>query len=309
MPGDKTRFVIRAGIFEALALTEKWGDTVMCEFCMEHGEGKKWYLEASNYSEDLLSDMKRQKLLKSFMSEASGLENPSERFEKLAQAPWLVRRFLRWRIVKTMKKNHYGQILPIEDVAKILDFTNSIVRISCICRYLQKKEEKRYCYGVSLGGSEGKFQELLGSQGMSFLTGPDSKGLETLTKEETIEAFREHEREGLCHSVWTFRTPFIGGICNCDRPDCLAMQSTVTYDVPVMFRAEYVAILNQDQCIGCRKCMTVCQFGAISYSAASKSAHIDPALCYGCGVCRAQCEREAIRLVDRSEVKQVANLW
>ena len=33
---------------------------------------------------------------------------------------------------------------------------------------------------------------------------------------------REHEKEGLCHTVWTFQTPFIGGICNCDRADCLA---------------------------------------------------------------------------------------
>jgi hypothetical protein len=28
----------------------------MCEFCMEHGEGLNWYLDAKNYGEDLLSD-------------------------------------------------------------------------------------------------------------------------------------------------------------------------------------------------------------------------------------------------------------
>ena len=26
----------------------------MCEFCTEHGEGKKWYLEMKNYQEELL---------------------------------------------------------------------------------------------------------------------------------------------------------------------------------------------------------------------------------------------------------------
>lgn len=26
----------------------------MCEFCEEHGEGKKWYLQMRNYSEELL---------------------------------------------------------------------------------------------------------------------------------------------------------------------------------------------------------------------------------------------------------------
>jgi len=26
----------------------------MCQFCTEHGEGKTWYLQMKNYSEDLL---------------------------------------------------------------------------------------------------------------------------------------------------------------------------------------------------------------------------------------------------------------
>ena len=28
----------------------------MCEFCKEHGEGKKWYFEMKNYSEELLHE-------------------------------------------------------------------------------------------------------------------------------------------------------------------------------------------------------------------------------------------------------------
>ena len=30
----------------------------MCEFCLKHGEGEKWYLQAKNYSEDLMSDLR-----------------------------------------------------------------------------------------------------------------------------------------------------------------------------------------------------------------------------------------------------------
>jgi len=41
----------------------------MCEFCMKHGEGKKWYLEAKNYSEDLLSDVRRVKFIREFFKE------------------------------------------------------------------------------------------------------------------------------------------------------------------------------------------------------------------------------------------------
>ena len=31
----------------------------MCDFCVQHGEGKKWYVQAKNYAEDLLSDVRR----------------------------------------------------------------------------------------------------------------------------------------------------------------------------------------------------------------------------------------------------------
>lgn len=54
----------------------------MCEFCHKHGEGKKWYLQAKNYSEDLLSDLKRREFLSGFGASSEGL---SKQFEKLAK--------------------------------------------------------------------------------------------------------------------------------------------------------------------------------------------------------------------------------
>lgn len=32
----------------------------MCEYCHKHGEGKRWYLQAKNYSEDLKSDLEKR---------------------------------------------------------------------------------------------------------------------------------------------------------------------------------------------------------------------------------------------------------
>lgn len=140
------------------------------------------------------------------------------------------------------------------------------------------------------------------------MNGPGSMGLETLTKEEALAAFRDHEKESLCHTVWTFVTPFIGGICNSDRAECGAMRATVTHKLPVMFRAEYVAEVDGD-CNGCRACMRACQFGAINYSAALRKAFIQPRDCYGCGVCHAHCTNNAIRLQDRRNLAVTANLW
>ncbi len=38
----------------------------MCEFCVKHGEGEEWHLQAKNYSDDLLNDVRRRKLIKEF---------------------------------------------------------------------------------------------------------------------------------------------------------------------------------------------------------------------------------------------------
>jgi Fe-S-cluster-containing hydrogenase component 2 len=281
----------------------------MCEFCLKHGEGRKWYLEAKNYSDDLLSDVRRRRMIKEFFENPGSLGQDVTNLDKLEKAPGFIRGLVKRMITRRQKKEHFGQVVPIEEVEKVFGFLGSIVRVACICRHITLGEEKRYCYGVSLAPDGGAMFEILRGIGDTFLTGPDAKGFETLTKEEALAAFQDHEQDGLCHTVWTFQAPFIGGICNCDRSDCLAMKATVTHDLPVMFRAEFVAEVDPDKCVGCRQCMRVCQFGAVTYSPSNEKAVIDQRWCYGCGICRAVCKKDAIVLKDRSAVPAAANLW
>ena len=238
----------------------------MCEFCLKHGEGKKWYLQASNYSDDLLSDVRRRRFIETFFTDTESLERDFRRIDQLEKVPGFIRSIVKRIITRKAKKVHYGQIVPIEDIERIFGFVNSIVRVACICRHITLGREKRYCYGVSLAPDGGRLGEIVPGLDKSYLRGPDMVGMEELSWEEAISDLRNHEQEGLCHSVWTFHARFIGGVCNCDRSDCLAMRCTVTQGVPVMFRAEYVAAVDPDQCNGCRQCMRLCQFGAVSYS-------------------------------------------
>ena len=281
----------------------------MCEFCLKHGEGKKWYLEAKNYSDDLLSDVRRREFIAEFFGAPEALGRDLARLERLEKAPRFVKGMVSRMVSRRMKKVHYGQVVPIEEIEEIMGFIGSVVRVACICRHVTLGKEKRYCYGVSMSPDGGEMGKLLRGLDKSFLAGPDTDGFEAVSKEEAVSALREHEREGLCHTVWTFRAPFIGGICNCDRAECVAMRCTVTHGVPVMFRAEYVAEVDRDACVGCRACMRVCQFGAILYSAAEGKAGIDPRRCFGCGICRSACEKEAITLREREAVPAAAGLW
>jgi Pyruvate/2-oxoacid:ferredoxin oxidoreductase delta subunit len=284
----------------------------MCEFCVQHGEGKKWYLQAKNYSDDLLSDVRRRKFIEEFADPAvikQSLEDFDRRTERIQKLPGFIRDVVRRLVTRKMKKIHFGQVVPIEEIEQIFGFTNTIVRVPCVCRSSTVGQEKRYCYGISLEANGGKLAEIFRSLETIAPGGPDHKNFETLTKEEAVSAFRSHEHEGLCHTVWTFYTPFIGGICNCDRSDCHAMRSTVTESIPVMFRAEYVAQIDPDECVGCRECMRLCQFGAITYSASNKKSVVDQRWCYGCGICRSVCKKNAIRLEERASVPVAANLW
>jgi ferredoxin len=281
----------------------------MCEFCLKHGEGKKWYLQASNYSDELMSDIRRRRKITEFLSNPERLKRNVDLLNRIEKTPTFIKNMIGRIITKRQKKSHFGQVVPIEEIEKIFGFVCSIVRVACICRYATLGQEKRYCYAVSMSPNGGELSNIIRGLDNSFLSGPDTSGLEVLTKEEALASFRDHERQGLCHTVWTFESPFIGGVCNCDRSDCLAMRCTVTHSVPIMFRAEYVAEVKPDVCIGCRECMRVCQFGAIVYSASTGKVAIDQRRCYGCGICRSMCDKNAILLNDRNKVPVAANLW
>jgi Pyruvate/2-oxoacid:ferredoxin oxidoreductase delta subunit len=280
----------------------------MCEFCLKHGEGKKWYLQAKNYSDDLLSDLRRRRFIEDFMA-GDVLSRDVSRLGQLDKVPRSIRGFISRMISRKMKRVHYGQVLPIEDVERVFGMMNCIVRTPCICRHVTLGKEKRYCYGVSLSPDGGEFGRIVRGLDKTFLGGPDAMGREVMSKEQALALFREHEQEGLCHTVWTFRAPFIGGVCNCDRSDCLAMRCTVTHGVSVMFRAEYVAEVDPEACVGCRQCMRLCQFGAMAYSASNRKVAIDQRWCYGCGICRSACPKSAIRLRERTEVPEAAHRW
>jgi len=262
----------------------------MCEFCTEHGEGKKWYLVMNNYSRELFAQKRRVEFFEDFLANVE--EDSAKGVAKLdaIRNKPLIYRFIRRMSLRKQKANHYGQVVPIEDVEQIIDLQSSIVRLPCVCRKLTTGREARYCFGIGVDptGLLGKYPDYAHS-------------FEVLKREEAKKLLRSFDEQGLVHSIWTFKTPYIGGLCNCDQ-DCMAYRMTVKEKLlPIMFRAEYVATVDRDACSGCKKCISQCQFGAILYSNTHKKSNINVMQCYGCGVCRAACDHGAISLKPRSD--------
>jgi len=262
----------------------------MCDFCVQHGEGKKWYLVMQNYSRELWGQQKRSHFMEDFGAHfEERIGKTVAQIDAVRDIP-LVGRLARQMAVRKEKALHWGQVVPIEDAEQIVDLVDSIVRMPCACRKLTTGREGRYCFGLGIDviGILSKYPDY-------------SHSFDVLEKQEAKKVLRSFDKQSLVHSIWTFKTPYIGAICNCDQ-DCVAFRIQVkTNMLQIMFRAHYVALVDWDLCNGCKKCLLNCQFGAIHYSNALKRPTIDMTRCYGCGVCRAVCDKNAITLKPRSE--------
>lgn len=268
----------------------------MCENCTKHGEGKKWFLQAKNYSDDLLADLNRTAYIKEFFAGQARLAGRAEPMRNLRLLPSPLRRMVRSVILRQMARDHYGQVVTMAEVREIIGMTGTVFRLPCVCRRISTRQEKRYCFGFSLS------PDSLGAVGLvdaSYWEGPDGTGLEKLTPDQALGLLEDLDREGLVHSVWTFRTPFIGGLCNCSAAECRAMLASLTYDLPVLHPGEVVASLNQSACRGCGACARRCQFGALQYEREHRRLALDPSKCFGCGLCAGACPAGAISFSGR----------
>ena len=272
----------------------------MCEFCAQHGEGKKWYLQAKNYSEELLNEQRRQFMEEFFGDFEHAMGDKAAALDNVVGTDPASAKSMFPMVVERQKKEHWGQVVPVEEIEQILDMSLSVVRVPCVCRsMLRGFRDARYCFGITSAGSS--FNPMADY--------PDYRDLEILNKEEAKAAIRKLDREGLVHSVWTFISPMIGGICNCSVNECMALKTRTRLGLQTMFKAEYVARVDWESCNGCRNCMKVCNFGAISYSPHSRKVSVNQLQCYGCGVCRALCSKNSIKLVERASVPALVGEW
>ncbi|MGC2061898.1 MAG: hypothetical protein WA610_02900, partial [Thermodesulfovibrionales bacterium] len=102
----------------------------MCEFCTKHGEGKEWYLNVRNYSTELLHDPRRLHMIRNFYREMIDQgSNKITRIEKMSQRNPRLLDKIRDAYTAEMKSVHFGQVLPWEEVVRVLSFCNTAVRL------------------------------------------------------------------------------------------------------------------------------------------------------------------------------------
>jgi ferredoxin len=271
----------------------------MCDFCTKHGEGTIWYKNAANYANDLLSDLERRHYIENFLTTAfkDGFQTLG-RLEAIYRKKGRLPEAVTAALITKARQEHFGQVLPIEEIAEVVGRARTVVRMPCACRWNITKKENRCCYAISYGP-----EAWYNSIDMSYFGKASDEGLEALAPDAAMEQMKEQEAEGAIHTIWTMMTPFIGAICNCSPEDCLAMRTVFRTGVETMERAEYAAIVDEAACTGCGLCEARCHFkaiGSVTRSGASR-AWVDSNKCFGCGLCRRACGPGAISMVMRQQ--------
>ncbi len=96
---------------------------------------------------------------------------------------------------------------------------------------------------------------------------------------------------------------FLAGCCQGpkDIPDTVAQAGAAAAGALALIDAGRVelepntAYITEDDCSGCKSCVALCPYSAISYGDERKKASVNGALCKGCGTCVAACPSGAIR--------------
>jgi len=195
-----------------------------------------------------------------------------------------------------------GQVLPLKDALAVLDLMTCIGLIACLCRKgvraIDERNEHEYtCMGMGVGM-------------LKWERWPEryKGGVKFVNPEEAQEWTREMDRRGFCHILMLFGAPFIGGFCQCDYPDCMALRNAVDLGIGTL-KSHYVAQVDYDICNGCGICASRCQWGALKFEATTRKASIDQFKCYGCGLCETGCPRGAITLIERVNLPALAEVW
>ena len=122
-----------------------------------------------------------------------------------------------------------------------------------------------------------------------------------LTKEEVLKTLSEAAKAGLVHTTQNIqeKSTFM---CNCERDCCIMLRGLSQFNDPgLVANSNFIPEYEQDNCIFCKKCVTLCPMYAITEVEDEEKISIDLDRCIGCGVCAFNCPEEALTMVKKYE--------
>jgi heterodisulfide reductase subunit A-like polyferredoxin len=271
----------------------------MCQFCAEHGRGNRWYLNPDNFSEELLKDRHRQKVIEEISG--WGIDyyiDFTSRITRLINWP-VIGKVVKAAVNRMASNEHGGQVVSLEDSLRLLEYAKDFVLIPCACRRLVGNRLEMAC--LNFGPVKEQMRRYVPGEPM-----------EELTLEEASEVVKQYDEKGHFHQVLYAKAPFPICICNCDERYCTSLKQRFANRVDVaIYKGHEVCRVDREKCVDCDEpfCLERCSFEALSYDREKGQARVNLFRCFGCGLCRGACPRGALALVERESIPALVGVW
>lgn len=136
---------------------------------------------------------------------------------------------------------------------------------------------------------------VVGEPFVSMILEHHTKRSRRIALSEALQILEEEDKRGHVHHAF-FKDAMLGryyAICNCCSCCCGAIQAH-EHGTPMLASSGYVAVVDNDLCIGCGSCSDYCQFHALALVDGVNKVIFE--LCMGCGICVSKCNVQAITL-------------
>jgi len=193
------------------------------------------------------------------------------------------------RVVPAQDSVKSEWVLPYDDVRAILLAAKTFGVRDCICRVQQDYIGRQCDFALKV------------CLNFSSRERPPRPG--DISQEEALAILDQTEEVGLVHTVSNVMEG-LSYICNCCGCCCAILRGITEWGIEKsVAQANYYAVIDLGECLGCGTCIERCQVHAISEQ--DGVSVVDRERCIGCGLCVTGCPDRVPRLQRKPDAEIV----